>query len=120
MIIDEPDSKQRAFLVVLNAINLSLIANTSTIKSVSDKLEKHLINFENHATEEEAMMNKGRGMWKVAAWVIGIAQVIGIAIWTDARFELREINRSITELVATDARSDTRLAVIEQKTGIKK
>jgi hypothetical protein len=114
MIIAEPDAKQRAFLIVLNAINVSLVANTTTIRDVSTKLEAHLTSFEKHTVKEEALMNKGRGMWKIAAWVIGAAQVVGVAVWTDARTDLGSIHTSITSLVAKDAAIETRVTVLEK------
>lgn len=114
MIIAEPDPKQRAFLIVLSSINSSLQASTETIKHVSDKLDKHLTNFETHANAEEALMNKGRGMWKLAAWVIGVAQVVGVLIWTDTRTDLVNIHRELVALVARDATFDTRISVLER------
>lgn len=113
MIIDEPDTKQRAFLVVLNSINQSLQANTTLTQSVSTKLEEHLTNFEEHAKAEEALMNKGRGAWKVAAWVIGIAQCIGVGVWVDARSELFGVHNSISSLTLTDTNHEARIKHLE-------
>lgn len=108
MILEEEDKKQRAFLIVLNSINKSLIANTETIREVSEKLETHLTHFEEHTRAEEAVMNKGRGMWRVAAWVIGIAQVVGLYIWQHAREDLAQINLALqkehVEIVQINAR----------------
>ncbi len=114
LIMGEDDPKQRAFLIVLNSINQSLIANTHTIRDVSEKLEQHLTNFENHARDEEAMINKGRGMWKVAAWVIGIAQVIGLGIWNQAHGELSDIKTAVNVGQATLAKHDVRITVLEK------
>ena len=116
LIMGEDDPKQRAFLIVLNSINQSLIANTHTIKDVSEKLEQHLTNFENHARDEEAMINKGRGMWKVAAWVIGGAQVVGLGIWNQAHGELNEIKTAVITDQATLAKHETRITVLEKAT----
>lgn len=114
MIVAEPDAKQRAFLIVLNAINMSLVANTSTIRDVSEKLETHLTNFENHTDRENALINKGRGMWKVAAWVIGVAQVVGVGIWADTRSDLISLHKDVAALVASDATMITRVTVLEK------
>jgi hypothetical protein len=110
MILAEDDQKQRAFLIVLHSINKSLIANTETIREVSDKLEMHLENFENHTKSEEALMNKGRGAWKVVAWVIGVVQVIGLGIWNEARTEIKGINTSISQL-------ESRVLFVEKMNG---
>ena len=109
MILEEEDKKQRAFLIVLNSINKSLIANTETIKEVSEKLESHLLSFEEHTKAEEALMNKGRGAWWVATWVISVVQVIGLGIWGVASNDIREIHTSLKHL-------ETRMAVVEKVT----
>jgi hypothetical protein len=107
MIISESDPKQRAFLIVLNSINKSLIANTDTIRDVSNKLETHLQHFEEHTRAEEALMNRGRGAWWIASWVIGVVQVVGLGIWTIASNDIRDINNSLRTL-------ELRLTVVEK------
>jgi hypothetical protein len=113
MILQEDDQKQRAFLIVLHAINKSLIANTETIRDVSDKLEAHLQNFEKHTQEEDALRNRGIGMWKVAAWVIGIAQLVGLGIWQQAREELRDIHTSMSKTQAQISQLESRVLFVE-------
>lgn len=114
MIMEEDDPKQRAFLIVLNNINKSLVANTETIRDVSDKLESHLENFEKHTQEEDAMRNKGIGMWKVAAWVIGIAQVVGLGIWQQAREELRDIHLALQKEQVQLGQLEARVLFVEK------
>lgn len=109
MILEEEDKKQRAFLIVLNSINNSLIANTETIKDVSEKLDAHLTSYENHVEQEDALLNKGRGAWWVVAWVIGVVQVVGLGIWGVASNDIREIHASLKHL-------ETRMAVVEKVT----
>ncbi len=86
---------------------------TALTQSVSTKLEEHLTNFEEHAKAEEALMNKGRGAWKVAAWVIGIAQCIGVGVWVDARSELFGVHNSISSLTLTDTNHEARIKHLE-------
>lgn len=114
MILQEDDLKQRAFLIVLNSINNSLIANTETIREVSDKLEAHLEHFDTHTKAEEALMNKGRGMWKIAAWVIGVAQVAGLYIWQHAREDLSQINLALQREQVEIAQINTRVTNVER------
>lgn len=114
MIMEEDDPKQRAFLIVLNNINKSLVANTETIRDVSDKLESHLENFEKHTQEEDAMRNKGIGMWKVAAWGIGIAQVVGLGIWQQAREELRDIHLALQKEQVQLGQLEARVLFVEK------
>lgn len=108
MILQEDDLKQRAFLIVLNSINKSLIANTDTIREVSEKLESHLENFDSHTREEDARLNKGRGAWKILAWVVGVAQIVALGIWNEARSEIKQINATLSQI-------ETRVSVMESK-----
>lgn len=114
MIAEENDPKQRAFLIVLNAINQSLLANTRTIRDISEKLDDHLTNFEEHAAEDAAMQNKGKGAWKVAAWVLGAAQIAGLATWTTVSSDLKSIHETLQAGQVTDARIEARVLNIEK------
>jgi len=115
MIINEPDQKQRAFLIVLNSINQSLLANTSTVRDISEKLETHLDNFELHAANEEALMNQGRGAWKVMAWVLGIAQLIGVSLWLQVRTQFTDIDLALKSAHSEHAVYDSRLKNLEAR-----
>lgn len=114
MILEESDKKQRAFLIVLHAINTNLIANTTTIREVSTKLETHLEQFEAHTTQENALLNKGRGAWKVLAWVIGTAQVIGLGIWNEARTEIKDINSAVKNTQHQLTQIEARVLYVEK------
>lgn len=92
MIADESDPKNRTFLLILNNINKSLCLNTETIINVSNKLDAHLTRFEEHTEKEEKLINQGKGAWKVVSWVLGIVQVVGLAIWVDSRKEISDIH----------------------------
>jgi len=114
LIMQEDDPKQRAFLIVLNSINNSLIANTETIKDVSEKLDAHLTNYENHVEQEDALLNKGRGAWKVMAWVISGVQVIGLGIWAMAREEIKEIHVMMQQEQKQLAQLESRVLFVER------
>ena len=121
MIASEDDPKQRASLIVLHAISLALEANTNTVRDISVKLEKHLEAFSSHASTEQAMMNQGRGMWKIMAWVLTGAQVIGIGLWTDTRALQKEsqadrdaLHLDIQAVRMADNKIESRLGVLEQ------
>lgn len=95
LIAIEDDPKQRALMIVLQSINRSLIANTISTQSTQIEVEQHrkdfvvhLANFERHAMNEEAIMNKGRGAWWVMAFVLSIVQAIAIYGWKESRDEI--------------------------------
>lgn len=114
MIAAEDDPKQRAFLIVLNNINKSLVANTGTIRDVSDKLETHLAHFEQHTKEDEALRNKGLGAWKVLSVVIGLIQLAGLAIWNNAREELKEIHVTLQKEQVQLMQLESRVLFVEK------
>lgn len=109
----EDDSKQRAFLIVLNSINNSMIANTETTRDIHTKLERHLENYSNHVNIEEGIFNQGKGIWKVMTWVIGGMQALIIAasgaIWTN----LGEVTAVVHEIQVEHAKLETRVKSIE-------
>ena len=125
MIIAEGDPRQRASLIVLHAISLSLEANTTTVQDISIKLEKHLEVFNNHSVKEQELMGQGRLVWKIMAWMLTIAQLIGVGLWNEMRTEQKEtqketslyresINSALQAGRNADAKIESRLGVMEQ------
>ena len=116
MIMQEDDPKQRAFLIVLNNINKSLIANTDTIRDVSEKLDAHLTSYEQHVEKEDALFNRGRGAWRVVAWVIGVVQVVGLGIWASAREEIKDIHAMLQKEQQQLMQLENRVLFVEKVT----
>ena len=115
LIADADDPKDRAFLIILSAINDSLIANTQTISSVSEKLDTHLTKFEEHTRIEEAMVNQGRGMWKLAAGFLGVLQAVGLALWMSVSSSIAELSDFAHKDIAQHAVIDNRLNSLENR-----
>lgn len=127
LIEQSDDPKDRAFLIVLQQINSSLIANTETINSVAIKLDSHLSAYERHAEEEEErrrkesarvannekLRNQGIGAWRALAIVLAIFQSITGWVIVEAYQDHRLIHSRIAD-------HSTRITVIEEKTGIGK
>lgn len=76
LIAAENDSGKRTLLLLLSILNTNIMANTSTTERVSNELAKHLEAFNAHVMAEEAIMNKGKGAWKVLAAVLAMAQIV--------------------------------------------
>jgi len=115
MIAAEDDPKQRSFLIVLNSINNSLMANTTVTTNLSTQFGEHLERFEEKVAEDARLLNQGKGAWKVAAWVLGAAQSIVVAL---ALFAAKDISSIHEELVAgknTDMRIEARLEKLEAR-----
>lgn len=103
LIAGEPDAKQRIYLIVLNNLNKSLVANTETIRSVSMKFDEHLVNFETYTRDKEAMLNKGRGMWQIVTWAAVIVQFVGLGLWSSIRDDLATLHDTDTKIMASIA-----------------
>lgn len=94
----ENDPERRELMLVLQNINRSLIANTISTQQTQAEVEKHrqdfmvhLRNFEAHAMNEEAIMNRGRGAWMVLATVLTLAQGVAVYGWNASRNEIESM-----------------------------
>lgn len=115
MIAEEDDPKQRAFLIVLNNINNSLLANTITVRDIGGKLDSHLVNYENNVRNSDKLINRGKGMWVVFAWVIAIAQAAVLAVGTWAAKELSDIHTIQQNAQIYITRVEARVQAVEKK-----
>ena len=114
MIAAENDPKQRAFLIVLHNINLSLEANTTTVKEISEKLEQHLEAFNEHTQEDQKLINQGRGAWKIVAWVIALAQILGTGAWLQQRSDMAALDQTVRKELIEHARVESRVDSMEK------
>lgn len=115
LIADENDPKIRLQLMVMNRINLSLIANTETVTSLKDKLDTHLNEYEKHIEYNNKLLNQGKGAWKIIMWVLGIVQVLTIAAWADYRSDIKSISAQLATDNSRHSVIDTRLNALERK-----
>lgn len=115
MIALEDDPKIRLQLMVMNRINLSLIANTTTINEINNKLIEQVNRFEQHDRREQAIINRGKGAWTLFMWVILVMQSIIGWGWYDTRSDLRELHVNISEIRAKDAGIEATLSGIKER-----
>ena len=104
----ENDPKNRAFLIILQNINLSLIANTTTVMEIDEQLKTHLVEFKTRASREDELLNKGKGAWRVVSYGLGLCQLIVIWLLLQAYGELRDLHKY-------DSSLDSRVTVLEQR-----
>jgi hypothetical protein len=96
------DPEKRTMLVVLNKMVQSLDANTHMTEAntrmteaVSNRLEEHIEAFQKKVRDDEEVTNKGKGAWKVLAWILGVAQTLIVWGLLEARAESRELHAAI-------------------------
>lgn len=92
LIGEEGDPKARLQLMILNRINLALIANTNVTNSIRSDLDQHLEIFAARTKEQDAMLNKGRGAWWVVTSALVGAQVLFGALWMTVRDDIKSTN----------------------------
>lgn len=122
LIEKEDDPKDRAFLIVLQQINTSLIANTSTINEVASKLNEHLDNYDEHSRRDAELLNRGKGIWAIASWGLAAVQsiILGAAamLWNDISAMRTTDLKLATSLVATENKLsilDARIIIVERQ-----
>ena len=115
LIAEENDPKQRAFLIILNSINASMVANTDATREVADKLDDHLSAFEAKAESDAQLLNQGRGAWKVMAWVFGLAQVFFIAGGGAVLTDLKAIHAELVSNTLSHTELKGRVTALEKK-----
>ena len=115
LIADESDPKQRAFLIVLHNINLSLEANTNTVRDIGDRLEEHITKFTDHTNNEQVLMAQGKGAWRVMAWVLGIAQIMVISLWSTVKSDLSSLNARDQQYEVGHVQLMNRVDILEKK-----
>ena len=121
LISAENDPARRAVLIVLNSINRSLEANTIATQQTQLSLGGlrtdfglHLDNFEKHAMNEEAIMNKGKGAWWVMAFVLSIVQSIAIYGWNSSRQEIETMKSEAHQAELTHQKLQSRIEQLEK------
>ena len=74
LIKQENDPKTRAILLVLQNINISLMANTQAVNDTDTQLKRHMVEVAKRTEENNALLNKGRGMWNVISVCLAVVQ----------------------------------------------
>ena len=115
LIAGENDPKQRAFLIILNSINSSMVANTEATREVADKLDNHLSAFEAKAETDAELLNQGRGAWRVLAWVLGTAQVLFLAGAGYVTSDLKALHAEQTASVLALTELKGRVGALEKR-----
>lgn len=113
LIADENDPKQRAFLIVLNNINKSLVANTEVTQQLSKDFQSHVEEFAAHASREEALLNQGRGMWKILTAVLAALNIITGYGWVKFTDHLESIDKNIVAGQQEDTSIKGRISALE-------
>ena len=114
LIAAEADPQARIHLMILNRINLSIVANTVVTKHVVMRLDEHITKFNTHAKEQDELVNKGKGAGWVLGGILAIAQVFGMGIWIAVRDDIKGLHDEVISISTEQARRAERLRFIEE------
>ena len=108
LIKQENDPKTRAILLVLQNINISLMANTQAVNDTDTQLKAHMSAVAKSTEENNALLNKGRGMWNVISVCLAIVQAGLIYVMGMYLSDIKSLHVS-------DSTLDKRVLILEQR-----
>lgn len=108
LIKQENDPKTRAILLVLQNINISLMANTQAVNDTDIQLKAHMAAVAKSTEENNALLNKGRGMWNVISVCLAIVQA-GLIYFMGMYLS------DIKSLHVSDSSLDKRVLILEHR-----
>lgn len=100
LILSASDPKDKAFLLIINKIAISLDTNTFLTQGLSEDFKAHTAAFKLHETTEEKLINQGKGGLRVAIALVGIIQILFGFIITDQLTEIKNIRQELTAVVS--------------------
>jgi hypothetical protein len=108
LIKQENDPKTRAILLVLQNINVSLMANTEAVNDTDRQLKQHMTAVAKNAEENNALLNKGRGMWNVISICLALVQAGLVYFMSMYLADIKSLHQE-------DAGLEKRIIVLEQR-----
>lgn len=108
LILSADNPKDKAFLLIMNKISLSLDANTILTESLSKDFKAQTSAFQAHEEQELTIVNQSKGGFRVAIVLLRVAivllaviQFIGGAIVRDTLNEVKSIRKDLTSVQRT-------------------
>ena len=108
LIKQENDPKTRAILLVLQNINVSLMANTEAVNDTDRQLKQHMVEVQKRTEESNALLNKGRGMWNIISLVLAAVQMALVYFMSMYLSDIKSLH-------AEDIGLEKRIIVLEQR-----
>ena len=108
LIKQENDPKTRAILLVLQNINVSLMANTEAVNDTDKQLKAHMVEVAKRTDESNALLNKGRGMWNIISLVLAAVQVALVYFMSMYLADIKGLHQE-------DAGLEKRIIILEQR-----
>lgn len=100
LILSAVEPKDKAFLLIMNKIAISLDTNTQLTQNLSNDFKAHTKAFDTHETAEAELINQSRGGIKVALALIGIIQLLLGFVITNQLSEVKDIRQELTTVIS--------------------
>jgi hypothetical protein len=100
LIVSATDPKDKAFLLIMNKIAVSLDTNTFLTQGLSEDFKAHTNAFKLHEVAEAELINQGKGGVKVALALVAIIQVLIGVVVTNQLSEIRDMRQELTALTS--------------------
>ena len=113
LIAAEQDPQARIHLMILNRINLSIVANTVVTKHVVMRLDEHITKFNAHTKEQDEMVNKGKGAGWLFIKVMAVVQILGVGAGAMVMNDIKDLHSEVISIATEQARRAERLRFLE-------
>lgn len=101
LILSATDPKDKAFLLIMNKMAISLDTNNYLTQGLSDEFKTHTEVFKKHEQTELAMINQGKGGLRVAVFLLGFIQTLAGFIIYSQLAEIKEMKSDLITLERT-------------------
>lgn len=95
LIQDEPEPRERARLLILYQIATVLIDNVAATRETTAEFRNHRIEYHKHVQREESYINQGKGMWRFAALILVVGQLVFGYLLFDLPTQVRKIEATV-------------------------
>ena len=96
LILSASDPKDKAFLLIMNKIAISLDTNTFLTQGLAEDFKFHTEAFKSHERDEAELINQGKGGIRVAIALVGIIQILFGFIITNQLTNIKDIRQELT------------------------
>jgi hypothetical protein len=118
----EDDPKTRALLIILQNINLSLIANTQATSDIDTQLKALTEQFNSRTEADDARVNQSKGIWKIVGYVMGGVQTVAMILIMNVYSNIRDLsladlaaNARVSGVESRLSASEARIDVLQKK-----
>jgi hypothetical protein len=98
LIMAAQDPKDKAFLLIMNKIAVSLDTNTSLTHGLSTDMKELARTFKIHEEQEMAYINQGRGGIRAAIAFLSVIQIIVGFVFVNSMSDFKNIRQELTTL----------------------